>query len=141
MAGPTTQSTDLDARVIVAALQPEARRTEGERLLALFADITGEDPVVWGSDLIGFGRYHYRYASGREGDFFRTGFAARARDFVIYLMPGTHRYGAWLDRLGPHRCGKSCLYIKHLASVDEGVLRRVIAASVDDMRTAYPDEA
>lgn len=135
-----TQKTDTDAHALIAAL-PAARRADGERLLRLFTEVTGEDPIVWGQGLIGFGRYHYRYDSGREGDFLRTGFAVRARELVVYLMPGTERYRALLDQLGPHRCGKSCLYFKRLDAVDEAVLRRLIGAALDDMKAAFQPDA
>ena len=96
-------------------------------------NVTGFDPVMWGPSIIGYGRYHYTYASGREGDFLATGFSPRAREFSIYIMPGYADFGTILDRLGKHRTGKSCLYVKRLSDVDTGVLAELIEAGLRDL--------
>jgi hypothetical protein len=92
---------------------------------------------MWGSSLVGFGRYHYRYASGREGDFFVTGFSPRKTALTVYVMPGFDDYAEQLDKLGPYKTGKSCLYLKNLDTVDRDVLESIIADSVEVMRTRY----
>lgn len=105
----------------------------------MMGEITGHEPAMWGDSLIGFGRYHYRYASGREGDFFLTGFSPRSRNLSIYIMPGFDPYPEFMAKLGRYKTGKSCLYIKKLDHIDRDVLRELIATSVADMRKRYPD--
>jgi hypothetical protein len=97
----------------------------------LFTELTGERPVLWGSTIVGFGSYHYRYESGREGDAPLAGFAPRGGQLVIYLVGGfTDRHKRLLERLGPHRTGNSCLYVKRLADVDLAVLRELVSRSL-----------
>jgi hypothetical protein len=96
--------------------------------------VTGAEPRLWGAVMVGFGSYHYRYESGREGDWFVTGFSPRKGNLTLYIMAGFDRYPELLERLGKFKTGKSCLYVKKLADVDEQVLVELIAASVDHMR-------
>ncbi len=98
---------------------------------------TGAEPRIWGAGMIGFGSYHYRYASGREGDWFLAGFSPRKHNLTLYIMAGFDRYEALLKRLGKFTTGKSCLYVKRLADVDEAVLRDLIASSVQHMQQTY----
>ena len=106
-------------------------------MIDVMRGIAGAEPKMWGSSLIGFGRYHYRYASGREGDFFLTGFSPRKTSFTIYLMPGFGGYREQLEKLGPHKTGKSCLHVKNLDVVDRDVLEEIIRDSVAVMRERY----
>ena len=99
--------------------------------------ITGEEPRLWGPSIIGFGEYHYKYESGREGDFMRVGFSPRKANLVLYIMPGFARHDALLDRLGKHKTGKSCLYINKLDDVDRDVLETLIAESWAAMAEKY----
>ena len=92
---------------------------------------------MWGDSLVGFGQYHYRYASGREGDFFLTGFSPRKSALAVYIMRGCARYEAPMQRMGPHRTGKSCLYLKSLETVDRDILEDIIQDSVAYMREKY----
>ena len=92
---------------------------------------------MWGPSIVGFGSYHYRYASGREGDFMETGFAARKRAITLYIMAGFSEYGDLLAKLGKHDTGKSCLYVKRLADVDQAVLREMVERSVAWIRARY----
>ena len=98
-------------------------------LLELMKEITGEVPVMWGPSIIGFGSYHYKYDSGREGDMLLTGFSPRKQNFTLYIMAGFDRYEHLLKKLGKHKTGKSCLYIKRLSDVDINVLKELIATS------------
>ncbi len=100
-------------------------------------DITGKRAMMWGDSIVGFGRYHYKYASGREGDFFVTGFLPRKQNFTIYIMPGYADYQHLLKKIGKHKLGKSCLYVKSLDDIDLDVLKELIAASVEQMKTLY----
>ena len=106
-------------------------------VLDLMREVTGEPPKMWGASIVGFGSYHYRYASGREGDWLVVGFAPRKQNLVIYIMPGFARYGALLARLGKFRTGKSCLYVNKLDDVDPDVLEELVRESVAEMRRRY----
>ena len=113
----------------LADLADERVREDSENLCRLMQEVTGEPPVLWGSGVIGFGSYHYRYASGREGDWFRVGFASRPRKFTLYFQDGFSERGELLEKLGPHSTAISCLYIKRLSDVDQDVLRDLVAAA------------
>lgn len=99
--------------------------------------ITQKEPKMWGDSIIGFGSYHYKYKSGREGDWFVTGFSPRKRETTIYTMPGFDNYSDLLETLGKHRLGKSCLYIKKLSDVDTSTLETLLTRSVADMKSMY----
>ena len=114
------------------------RREDARTLCALMMEMTGEPPVLWGPSIIGFGSYHYRYDSGREGDAPAAGFSPRARELVVYLAAHSDKTGALLDRLGKHRLGKSCLYLKRLFDIDLGVLREVVSDSFQAVKARYP---
>ncbi len=118
------------------------RQADCRRLHELMRDIVGETPKIWGSKLssgiVGFGEYHYQYNSGREGDALRLGFANRAQNISIYIMPGYQDFADQLSRLGKHKIGKACLYIKRLSDVDEAVLREIMVESVRQMDEKYP---
>ena len=107
---------------------PQKRRRDAEKLLELMARVTGEPPQLWGS-IIGFGQYHYKYQSGREGDVAAAGFAPRKAATTIYLVDCVGRYEQQLERLGPHTTGVGCLYIKDLDKVDLAVLENIVAES------------
>ena len=114
------------------------RRKETLALCDLLGELIEEPPIIWGSSIIGFGSYHYRYDSGREGDMCRIGFSPRKADLVIYLVGGFGRHREILERLGKHRTGKSCLYLKRLSDADPSVLKELLAAELDYMDAAYP---
>lgn len=133
-----TTQTDADPAAFVAAIADPRRRADCTILLDLMSRITGEPARMWGPSMVGFGRYHYRYESGREGDSFRTGFAPRKADLTIYIMPGYGDFGPILERLGKHRLGKSCLYLKALSDVDLAVLEELIRAGLKRMDALYP---
>jgi hypothetical protein len=133
-----TQITDVAPNDYIATIEHPTRRSDAEILLALMTRITGLEPRMWGETMIGFGTYHYKYASGREGDFMRAGFAPRKSGQVVYILPGYTNYSLTLDRLGKFKEGKSCLYITKLADVDMDVLEELIQAGFDDMARKYP---
>jgi hypothetical protein len=128
-----TQATSADVRSFLETVEPVRRREDGWALDALFRDVTGFSPRLWGPSIVGYGRYHYRYESGREGDFLATGFSPRKANLVLYIMPGYSDFQHILDRLGKHRLGKSCLYINKLADVEPEVLKELIHAGLDDL--------
>jgi len=122
----------------VSALADAGQRADARALIALMSAASGEPPTAGGGDIIGFGSYHYRYDSGREGDAPRIGFAPRKGQIVLYLMDGFPQHEALLARLGKHKTGKSCLYIKRLGDVDAAVLAELIAASLAEVEHRYP---
>ncbi len=130
-----------DAAAFLVAVEPEARRVEALALDALFRRVTGWEPVLWGAGLVGYGRYRYRYESGREGEALATGFAPRAKEHSVYIMPGYADHGAILLRLEPHRMGKSCLYLRRLSEIDMGVLEELVRAGLEDLRGKWPVSA
>lgn len=129
---PKTRSAPLDQKAWIAGVD-ESRRDEAQRLLQLFSGVTGWEPRLWGTSMIGFGRYEYRYESGHSGESLATGFSPRKAELSIYIMPGYADFGEILARLGPHRMGKSCLYLRRLSTTDESVLRQLIRAGLEDL--------
>lgn len=123
-----------DPAEFIAAVPDERRRTDAERLSALMAEVSGEPARMWGSSIVGFGQYRYRYDSGREGDASLVAFSPRKDSLVLYLGGEEPERGERLARLGKHKDGVSCVYVKRLSDVDEGVLREMIAASVAQAR-------
>lgn len=126
----------------LAAITDEARSADCERLHVIMSELSGWPAKMWGAKLssaiAGYGEYHYKYDSGREGDAPRLGFSSRAQNISIYIMPGYEELGDELSRLGKHKIGKSCLYIKRLSDIDEIALREIITKSLDIMAKKYP---
>ncbi len=129
---PTKKSFTGYIKTLSAAEQQQAKK-----LLTIFKDATSMEPVMWGN-IIGFGSYHYKYESGREGDFLATGFAIRKSGPTVYIMPGYNDYSALLAKLGPHKLGKSCLYLKNLDEVNFSALKKIIQAGLKDLKKVYP---
>jgi hypothetical protein len=127
-----------DVGAFLAALEDPAQRADSAQLVAMLAAATGCEPVLWGGGIVGFGQYHYRYDSGHEGVAPRIGFSPRKRELVLYLAPGFEAREALLARLGRHRTGKACLYVKRLADVDRAALQGLVEASVAEMQRRYP---
>ena len=138
-----TRATARDVEAFLAGIEDDGQREDSRVIAAMMEWLSGEAPTMWGDAMVGFGSYHYKYASGREGDFFRTGFSPRKRDLSLHLM-GVYSDGGYekrqqlLDRLGKHKRGKSCLYIKRLSDVDMAVLEALVADSLAVMDRDYP---
>jgi hypothetical protein len=137
MSGNKTTVTLESPAAFLDRVEPARRREDGKALLTFFADVTGFTPVMWGPSMIGYGRYHYVYASGREGDFLATGFSPRKANLSIYILPGYQDYSEILSRLGKHKLGKSCLYVTKLADIDMDVLAELIRAGLQDLDRIY----
>ena len=137
MSGNKTTATGTSVENFINSVDQERKRKDSWDLLALMSEITGSEAKIWGSSMVGFGQYHYRYESGREGDFFITGFSPRKTALAVYIMPGFDGYQEQLAKLGPYKTGKSCLYLKNLDGVDRGVLEEIIRDSVAVMRERY----
>lgn len=129
---PKTTAAQTGLAGYLAGLDPSKAAT-AQRLVAIFAEASGFDPVLWGASMVGFGRYDYRYASGTTGSSLATGFALRAAEIVLYTQTDLGALGPELAALGPHRAGKGCVYLKRLDGVDEAALRRLIRAGLDDL--------
>lgn len=137
MAGQAkTKSAPLDRDRWIETVDP-ARRAEGLQLLNLFASVTGFAPQLWGPSIVGFGRYDYLYDTGHSGQSLATGFSPRKAELSVYILPGYADFGSILSRLGPHRKGKSCLYIRHLDRIDTGALSDLIRAGLADLATRW----
>ncbi len=132
-----TKSTAASVEAFLGSVEHDTRRTDGFALLELFNRVTGLKPKMWGPSIIGYGRYHYKYASGREGDFLITGFSPRKGALSIYIMPGYRDMSEKLARLGKHKIGKSCLYINKLADIDLSVLEEIVLDGIAYMKTNY----
>jgi hypothetical protein len=130
MAELKTQPTGESVHAFLNQVADEKKRQACYTILELMEDVTGAEPQMWGPSIVGFGSYHYKYASGREGDWFLTGFSPRKRNITLYIMSGFEQYQPLLDRLGKFKTGKSCLYINKIEDVDMGTLRELVEQSV-----------
>lgn len=137
-----TQPSELNPADYLDAITDPQRQADCRQIHEIMKRLSGETPKIWGNTLksamIGFGEYHYVYDSGREGDFFRTGYANRAANISVYIMPGYQDFDDKLARLGKHKMGKSCLYINRLSDVDVGVLEEIIQKGLSIMAERYP---
>ena len=137
MAENKTQTTDVDPSAFIATVENPTRRADAETMIDLMSRVTGCEAKMWGPSIIGFGRYRYRYDSGRTGEFMLTGFSPRKANLVIYTIPGYEEMDEKLVELGKHRLGKSCLYINKLADVDQETLRELVRRSVEHVRATH----
>lgn len=137
MADLKTTVNKASVTAYLKSVDDEQKRKDCREVIALMREITGKRPKMWGASIIGFGSYHYRYRSGREGDWPLTGLSPRKQNLTIYIMPGFSRYASLMKKLGKYKTGKSCLYVKTLDDVDRGTLRQLIARSVADMKKMY----
>ncbi|WP_103665206.1 DUF1801 domain-containing protein [Gracilimonas amylolytica] len=137
MAELKTKQNEMDVSEHLNAIEDPQRKEDCIKIHDLMADITGEDANMWGDSIVGFGSYHYKYDSGREGDWFITGFANRKQQISLYIMSGFKRYDELMAKLGKHKTGKSCLYIKKLSDIDMEVLETLIRSSVEYMNKTY----
>ena len=138
MADLKTKPGKSSAAEFIRQIEDKDMRKSCRDLNALMRKITGKKPRMWGASMIGFGSYHYQYASGRDGDWFVTGFSPRKQNLTVYIMPGFDTYQPLMKRLGKYKTGKSCLYIRRPEDIDWQVLEELIAKSVKDMAKVYP---
>ena len=138
MSEPKTKPTEVRAESHIAAITNEEQRSDAQTLVALMRRVTKQEPIMWGPTIVGFGSYHYTYATGHEGDSALTGFAVRGSELVVYIAPGFEGREDLLAKLGKHRTGKVCVYIRRLADVDRKVLETLVARSVADTKRRYP---
>lgn len=137
MAETKTKPTDVPVADYLAAIAEPERRRDCEQLTTLLGKLTRQPPVMWGPSIVGFGSYHYKYDSGHEGDACLAGFSSRKGDIAVYIVAGFEGREALLAKLGKHKTGKVCLYIKRLADVDTAVLGELVKGSVAEMKKRY----
>ena len=137
MAELKTQPTRASVTEFLAGIDDRQQRADAKKVAAMMRRATGKRAKMWGASIVGYGSYHYKYASGRDGDFMITGFSPRKQALTVYIMPGFSSFKKLMEKLGKYKTGKSCLYIKRLSDVDEKVLEKLIVESVRNMRKRY----
>ncbi|MFN2212726.1 MAG: DUF1801 domain-containing protein [Anaerolineales bacterium] len=137
MAQLKTQPNDQSVTGFLNSIENETRRQDSFTILELMQQVTGDEPVMWGDSIIGFGTYRYKYASGRQGEWFLVGFSPRVQNLTLYIMSGFDEYDDLLAKLGKHSTGKSCLYVKRLENIDLAVLGELIEKSVAHMKATH----
>jgi hypothetical protein len=138
MAEQKTKPTEQSVEAFLDKVPDEKVRDDCFSLIKLMKKATGSAPKMWGPSIIGFGKYHYKYESGHEGDACLTGFSPRKQNITLYVMPGSAQHAGLLKDLGKHKAGKGCLYIKKLEDVNTGVLENLVKQSVDSLKKKYP---
>lgn len=137
MAGNKTRENKASVPAFLNAIDDKQKRSDAKKVAAMMRKATGKPAKLWGSAIVGYDRYHYKYESGREGDFMLTGFSPRKQNLVVYIMPGFSEFSILMRKLGKYKTGKSCLYLKKLDDVDETVLEELICRSAKVMRKRY----
>ncbi|MEP0986583.1 DUF1801 domain-containing protein [Ekhidna sp.] len=139
MAELKTKPNNLSVEAFIDSIEPEWKRDDARELLKLITKISGEKPVMWGDSIVGFGNYHYKYDSGREGDWFLAGFSPRKTSMTIYVMGGFEGQEELLEKLGKHKKSVGCLYIKKLADINLGILEKMTEKSIEMLKKRYAD--
>lgn len=137
MAENKTIATQASVADFLAGVEPARKNEDAQALDQIFQEVTGWQPVMWGSSIIGYGEYHYQYDSGREGDFMATGFSPRKANIAMYIMGGYKHQTDILDRIGKFKTGASCFYVNKLADIDTDVLRELIRVGLDGLQQKY----
>jgi len=137
MAENKTKATTASVTEFIKSIEDRQMLADVRKVSAMMRKATGKRAKMWGSSIVGFGTYHYQYASGREGDFMITGYSPRKKALTVYIICGFKPFDSLMSKLGKYKTGKSCLYIRRLSDVDEKVLERLIVGSVKHMRKNY----
>ena len=137
MAENKTKPTKLSVTAFISSIGDKQKRADVKKVAALMRKATGARAKMWGANIVGFGQYHFKYDSGREGDFMLVGFSPRKQALTIYIIAGFTRFAPLMKKLGKYKTGKSCLYVRRLSDIDEAVLDRLIQDSVKYMRKNY----
>ncbi len=133
-----TKPTELNVEDFLNAISDEDQRQDAKAICQMMREVSGLAPKIWGTSIVGFGAYHYKYASGHEGDAALIGFSPRKGNTTIYLINGFARYRPLLEKLGKHKTGVACLYIKRLSDIDNSVLKELMTESLKCMKETYP---
>lgn len=134
---PKTKRTEASVDNFIKLVGDKKKQEVAQVILELMKEVTGNEPKMWGSSIVGFGSYHYRYASGQEGEWPLIGFSPRKQNLTLYIMPGFEKYPDLLKNLGKFKTGKSCLYIKELNDIDLAVLKQLMKQSVLQMKKTH----
>lgn len=137
MAENKTKATKLSVTEFINSIEDKQKRADAKTVSAMIRKVTGARAKMWGTSIVGFGEYHYKYDSGREGDFMIAGFSPRKKALTVYIMAGFSRFDTLMKNLGKYKTGKSCLYIRRLSDIDEKILEQLITKSVEYMRKNY----
>jgi hypothetical protein len=140
MAENKTKANEQSVEDFLNALPDERKRKDSFAIVELMKQVTGLEPTMWGSSIVGFGTYHYKYESGREGDNLIAGFAPRKQNLAFYNLSGAHQYDKLREKLGKHTMGGGCLYIKRLDDVDMGTLKQMIEAGFQHVKQEHKVE-
>lgn len=132
-----TKKNEASVEDFLNGISDEQKREDSKKISALMQKITGEEPKMWGDSIVGFGTYHYKYESGREGDWMRIGFSPRKANLTLYIMDGFEKYDELMSNLGKYKTGKSCLYIKRLSEIDLKILNELIKESTKHFEEKY----
>ncbi|WP_026690206.1 DUF1801 domain-containing protein [Alteribacter aurantiacus] len=135
-----TKQTDRSVVEFIESVENSKKREDAYKLLDVFTQSTGYEAKMWGTSMIGFGRYHYKYPSGHEGDMFLVGFAPRKSKISLYFATGDEKREELLKNFGKHTTGKACVYINKLEDIDQEILKSLISQSVHFLQTKYPDK-
>ena len=138
MAELKTKVNELSVEAYFDAIVDETRRDDCQTLAKLMSRVTQHPPKMWGNSIVGFGAYHYKYASGHEGDTCAVGFSSRKGDISVYILSGFDEHEALLAKLGKHKVGKACLYIRRLSDLELPILEQLVARSIAEVRRRYP---
>ena len=130
MAELKTQPTNKSVKDFIDGIADDTRRRDCRTIMRIMKKVTKARPKMWGSNIVGYGKYHFKYASGREGEWFAAGFSPRVQSLTLYIMSGFRQYASLMKKLGKHTTGKSCLYIKRLDDIDLDVLEELVERSV-----------
>lgn len=137
MAENKTKATGASVTAFINSIDDRQKRADVRKVAAMMRKATGKRARMWGPSIVGYGTYHYKYESGREGDFLITGFSPRKQALTVYVIPGFSHFDTLMKKLGKYKTGRSCLYIKHLSDIDEKILEQLINRSVKHMRKHY----
>ncbi len=141
MAEMKTKPTNESVEAFLNKIPEPERRADCFAVAKIMEEISGEKPKMWGPSIVGFGSYHYKYASGREGDWPMTGFSPRKKDLTLYLMMGFEKHGELMEKLGKHSASKSCLYIKRLSDIHLPTLKKLVKVSLKDLKEYTKSQA
>jgi hypothetical protein len=141
MAEAKTKPTNESVKDFLNKISEEERRADCFAIAKIMEELTGEKPTMWGPSIVGFGSYHYKYASGREGDWPMTGFSPRKKDLTVYLMMGFAKHTELMEKLGKHSSSKSCLYIKRLSDIQVPTLKKLIKISLKNLKEHIKSQA
>lgn len=132
-----TKATKQSAAAFINSIEDKNKRADAKKVAAIMRKVTGSKAAMWGASIVGFGQYHYKYESGREGDFMLAGFSPRKQALTIYIIAGFKRFDSLMQKLGKYKTGKSCLYVRRLSDIDEKVLEQLVTESVKYLREKY----